>query len=278
MRSCSRCRKMMVGALYQELSPRRQRAFDAHLASCPDCAEEYQQLSWTLKVMDQRQAPAVDPAYWEGFWNRLSSRLEPEKHRTRLPDWRAWFPPVAIPVRPAWVMVTAAVLLVATGIFIGRSTYLSRTGAPTHARAAVLDPALVAEFNTLAGRYLERSKVILLGMDNFDVSEDDLVTLDFSRQQLLSQELVHQGRELKMHQVAATNEGLRMLIEEIERILMQLANSEGEEQEWTIRLIQDGIEKNSILLKITLEELGQSEAPAGRNKPAAGVKKSSVLI
>lgn len=89
MSSCIRCKKMMVGALYQGLSSRRQRIFDAHLASCPECAEEYQQLSWTLKIMDRRQAPAVAPAFWEGFWGRLSNRLEQGRDRAYRRDWRS---------------------------------------------------------------------------------------------------------------------------------------------------------------------------------------------
>lgn len=277
MSSCSRCQKMMAGALYRELTSRQQQAFDKHLATCPQCAEEYQQLLWTLNIMNRRQAPAMDPAYWEGFWDRLSGRLEPGKRKLFRPDWRRWIPPVTIPVRPAWVPVAAAVLLVATGIFIGRSTYLSRTGAPAHARAAVLDPALVAEFNTLAGRYLERSRILLLGLGNFDTEYDDPAVFNFSQQQMISQELLYQGRELRSHKVAASNQGLQYLVDEIELILLQLANSEGENLKWTIQLVQEGIEKNSILLKITLTGLGP-DREGGSEEPGLPEVRGSALF
>ncbi|UCH11323.1 MAG: zf-HC2 domain-containing protein, partial [Fidelibacterota bacterium] len=140
----------MVAALYQELSPQRQRAFDAHLASCSQCATEYQEMSWTLGVMDQREATAPDAAYWKGYWNQLSDRLEPEGRRTVLPDWRNWFPPLIHPVRPAWISVAAAVLLVATGIFIGRTTLLRSPSPGIPVQATVFDPSLIAEFNELA--------------------------------------------------------------------------------------------------------------------------------
>lgn len=277
MSSCSRCRKMMAGALYQELPPRRQRVFDAHLASCPECAEEYQQLSWTLKVMERRQAPAVAPAFWEGFWVRLSDRLEQGQRKAFRPDWRSWVPPV-VPIRPAWITAAAAVLLVATGVFIGRSIYMSQSGgAAAAARAGVFDPAAVAEFNSLASRYLERSRVLLLGLGNFDTEYDDPAVIDLSRQQMISQELLYQGRELRSHQVAASNQGLQYLIDQIELILLQLANSEGENLKWTIQLVQEGIDKNAILLKITLTELAPG-GEGGPEEPGLPEVKGSALV
>ena len=278
MSSCIRCKKMMVGALYQELSSGRQRAFDKHLATCPNCAEEYRQLSWTLKVMERRQAPAVAPAFWNGYWQRLSRRLERERAAPARPKWQEWFQPVMVPLRPAWITAAAAVLLVATGVFIGRSIYMSQSGgAAAAARAGVFDPAAVAEFNSLASRYLERSRVLLLGLDNFDTEYDDPAVIDFSRQQLISQELLYQGRELRGHRVAASNQGLQYLIDQIEIILLQLANSEGENLKWTIQLVQEGIEKNTILLKITLTELGP-DGEGGPEMPGLPEVKGSALF
>ncbi len=278
MSSCGRCQKMMVGALYQELPSRQQHAFDKHLATCPICAEEYQQLLWTLDIMGRRQAPAMDPAYWEGFWDRLSGRLEPGRRKALRPDWRSWFPPAGLPVRPVWISVAAAVLLIATGVYIGRSIYVSQPdGAPAAARAEVIDPAVVAEFNSLASRYLERSRVLLLGLDNFDTEYDDPAVIDFPRQQMISQELLYRGRELRSHQVAASNQGLQYLIDQIELVLLQLANSEGQNLKWTIQLLQEGIDKNAILLKITLTELGP-DGEGGPEEPGLPEVKGSALF
>jgi hypothetical protein len=227
--------------------------------------------------MDQHEVPAADTAYWKGYWNRLSGRLESDGRRTILPDWRTWSLPVLLPVRPAWISVAAAVLLVATGIFIGQSLYVGRSADGAYARASVFDPAVVAEFNSLASTYLERSKVILIGLDNFDPRNDDLSTMNFSRQQRFSQELLRQGRELKSHQVMAADPSMHLLVEEIERVLLQLANSEGEDYRWTISLVQEGIDKNSILLKITLVELGQSHDAVEEDDSSTKVKVSSFL-
>lgn len=254
--SCSRYRKMMTGALYGDLSSRRQKIFDAHLASCPACAEEYRQLSLTLKVMEQREIPEVPPTYWHGFWARLSSRIEQAGKRVHQPAWWRWLPS-ELPVRPALVPIVAALLLVATGIYIGRSLYLDRsiTGLPVATEASVLDPVAVAEFNDLASSYLERAKVVLLGLDNFDTEYDNPAAIDFYQLQTVSQELLYQGRELRGHRAAASNQNLQTLIDLNELILLTLANSdESQNPNWTIRLVQEGIDNNSILLRISMTE------------------------
>ncbi len=279
MSSCSRCQKMMAGALYRELTSRQQQAFDKHLATCPHCAEEYQQLLWTLNIMDRRQAPAMDPAYWEGFWDRLSDRLEPGRRKLFRPDWRRWIPPVTIPVRPAWVPVAAAVLLIATGVYIGRSIYLSQPHGPAAAtRAVVFDPAVVAEFHGMLSHYLGQSRSLLLGLENFDIEHDDPALLDFPRQQMVSWELLVQGRQIKRHAIASGDPRLQYLVGEIERVLLQLANSEGEDLEWTIRLVQEGLEQNAILVKINLTEQEQGEEVMEESESVQGVKKSALLI
>ncbi len=149
MSSCNKCRKMMAGALYGDLSARRQKLLDTHLASCPACAKEYRQLTLTLKVMDQREIPEVPPTYWPSFWARLSDKIEQAGKRAQQPAWWRWLPS-ELPIRPALVPIAAALLLVATGIYIGRSIYLdhSPTGLPVASKAAVLDPVAIQNTTT----------------------------------------------------------------------------------------------------------------------------------
>ncbi len=256
MSSCNKCRKMMAGALYGDLSARRQKLLDTHLASCPACAKEYRQLTLTLKVMDQREIPEVPPTYWPSFWARLSDKIEQAGKRAQQPAWWRWLPS-ELPIRPALVPIAAALLLVATGIYIGRSIYLdhSPTGLPVASKAAVLDPVAIAEYNNLARSYLERANVVLLGLDNFDTEYDDPAAIDFYQLQTVSQELLYQGRELRNHQATASNPNLQSLIDLNELILLTLANSdENQNPRWTIRLVQEGIDNNSILMRISMTE------------------------
>lgn len=275
MKGCRTCKRLMVDALYHELNSRQQKSFDRHLASCKTCASEYQQLSWTLKVMDRREMPVIKPDYWQDYWARLSERLPEKSPRVFWPDWRSWFPTIPLTGRPALIPLVAALLLVATGIFIGRTTLLQRPELGVPVQATVFDPSLIAEFNELASSYLERSKMMLMGLDNFDPRLDDPAALNISRHRDLSQELLLQGRMLRDHQVAVADPRLQILIDEIERVLLQVANSGEQDPMWTVRMAQEGIDKNSILLRITLIEIEPTEVPATEEE--AQVKTSSFL-
>ncbi|MCK4577565.1 MAG: hypothetical protein KAU50_02165, partial [Candidatus Marinimicrobia bacterium] len=157
-----------------------------------------------------------------------------------------------------WVPLAAALMLVITGVFIGRmiftGDYLNERSAQT---AAVLDPAVVAEFNELVGQYLDRAQMILMGLDNLEAGDE---VFDLRHQQRVSQQLLRQGRVLKSHQAVVTDQQYGILVDEIERVLLQFANSEQNDFDWTVRLIQEGIEENSILLKITLTRLDRKGA------------------
>ena len=130
MMACRTCRKMMGAALYGELSPRRQRKFESHRATCASCAEEYRALGLTLQLMDEREKVTVEPEYWEGFWTRLSRRLG-DRSGAAHPRWRNWIRPLPQPTAPVWVSVAAALLLVATGVYLGRSTLPGWAGGGT---------------------------------------------------------------------------------------------------------------------------------------------------
>ena len=275
MKGCKTSKRLMVDALYQELNPDQQKQFEEHLSQCSQCAAEYERLSWTLKVMDQRELPDVQPDYWQDYWARLSERLPDRPRKIVWPEWRSWLPPLAVPGRPALVPVAAALLLIATGIFIGRTTILRVPGQGAPMQATVFDPGLIAEFNDLASSYLERSKIVLMGLNNFNPRLDDPNALNISSHRHLSQEVLRQGRALRNHQVATADPRLQFLIDEIERVLLQVANSGGDDPMWTIRMAQEGIDKNSILLRITLVEIEPTEIPAVEEEPQA--KTSSFL-
>lgn len=276
---CPTARALMAEALYGELSVGHRRKFEVHLAACAECAREFEGLAATLKVMDTLEPAAPPPGYWAGFWQRLLPRLEPAAVGAGVKDWLERFRLPVVPGAPAWAPLAAALMLVITGIFIGRALYLNRIviSAPAGQVATVMDPAALAEFNQLFTRYLAGSKVALLGLDNFDL-EEDLDIIDFPQQRRIYREIIHRGRDLQQHQAAAYDPRLLMLVLEIERLMLPLANSDREDLVWSLQLARDGIQENSVLLKITLTELERQAPGTAVERPAPAPKKSSILI
>ena len=78
MIDCEKCRERMIEALYGELGEDDEASFDAHLDSCASCAAEFKAMTATLELLDKRERPDPGPAFWDGYWDRLSKRLDKE--------------------------------------------------------------------------------------------------------------------------------------------------------------------------------------------------------
>jgi len=95
----------------------------------------------------------------------------------------------------------------------------------------------------------------MLGMKHMEYTPDN--GIDLTGQRELSRALLREGRRLRTHRVADSNPEVEALVSELETLLLQLANSSGEDLDWTVKMIQDGLNQKSIIFQITLTELGQ---------------------
>lgn len=251
---CKRIRSQFTDALYGELSDIRQQKFNTHLSDCDNCHREFEQLKATLNTMEQRTQRDPGTEFWENYWEQLQRELTSSeqtsknmKFRKQINDWLGSF---KIHPRPA-LQFAFAVAFIVLGIYIGKWIY-----APSNRQIPIADHSVTEpdaqRVDTRTVRYLERSKLLLLGLVNFDASSDDLQGLNFQHQQKISRELIHEAKFLKQQ-----NSGylLSSLITDLEVILLQIANLESTNDINGIELIQSGIDRKAILLKINLEEI-----------------------
>ncbi len=117
MSACNRYRDWMVESLYGELDGERQLAFDAHVRECAACAKLVEEMRVTLDAMSARRRPDPGADYWDTYWERLERRLAGADSGARdasRPERRQLF--------GSWgFRVAAAVLILAAGVWIGRS-------------------------------------------------------------------------------------------------------------------------------------------------------------
>jgi len=117
--TCQKSTELILDWIEGELSPEEAAAVEAHVAECPDCAREVEQLRTVLGAIGQ---PAVDPGeqYFDSFYARLRERIDHEA--TYVPWtvklWRALWTPGQW-LRP--VAATLTLLLVAAGAYTGIS-------------------------------------------------------------------------------------------------------------------------------------------------------------
>ncbi len=268
---CNRCRDLFPEAAYKELQGDIRREFEQHLATCAVCRSEFDEMMMTLSMMSERRREEPDEQYMVNFWDRLVPSLTSERekavsHHSRKETAFGWRPARV----PVWAYGIAAVLLVALGIYIGKVVFIARQPAEPLAgetrQSVSVDSTMVS---TLA--YLERSKNLLLGLTN--MTEEHRTVLDIDHERKVSRELIDQARVLTVALNRPDERQLRQLVQDLEIILLQLANIEVGKGKPVIEFVEKGVDRKSILLKINLEEM---RAAAGMDKKRTGHQKTNL--
>ncbi len=108
---CQRARKWMTAAVDGELSPRRRRALDGHLAACAACRRELAVTERMLTALEGLPMEAAVSARLEqATLRRVRLAAADEGERAPASRWTRWLP------LPAFALATAAVLVLAIGI------------------------------------------------------------------------------------------------------------------------------------------------------------------
>jgi hypothetical protein len=271
MITCEEAQEIFTNALYGELDAQRRRAFDAHLAECPECAEECSKLTHTIRVMNLRERPEPDEAFWSETWNKVGREIEPSSLQTRKPQtWIGRY-------RWAW-QVAAAAALVIFGVAIERQYRISDLLSPDHAPeiASETVPAPPTELDLRVDTYLERSKRVLMGLSNLDTSHRDLPGIDFSRERRITQDLVAETRYLKQELDQSREDRLLELIAELEVILLQISKIDESQRDLGVELARIGIHRGALLFKINLEEMKRTTEKYG-NAPDNRRSQSEII-
>lgn len=272
MSDCKKCREMFDEAFYKELDAEKRRFFDNHLSVCPMCKSEFAEMASTLQAMSKRVRPEPGKAFWGGYWSKLSRRMEEEKtNQAKSEQWWRAFPRVWS-FAPKWAFqATAALLLVVLGVFIGRTVFSPSVQVIQQAQQ---EPGIISqqepgvELTHRAQNYIERSKLILLAIVNFDPKTEDPYALSLPYQQQISRQLVQEASYLKEELADTDQRRLQELVTELEMILLQIANLESGQDFETIELVREGVDRQGILLKINLADIRQSAKSKNRTKPA----------
>ena len=259
MNECQQCRDLLEDALYGTMPERQRDVFESHLGRCDVCRQEYEALRKTQVQMERRERPEPGPAFWDGYWDGLAARMHRENQFDRPSPARKPFWDLRHIRMPRWAFQSAAALmLVAVGVFIGRVVLAPPGPADRAALAAVEEsgrPSL--ELASRTRDYVQRSKLVLMAIVNFDPSREDPIVLDLPHKQRISRRLVQEADWLKPRLADASQRRLQELIEDLETILLQIASLEAAEPSTTVELVQAGMQSRGIFLKMHLAEVNE---------------------
>jgi hypothetical protein len=260
MNDCKACKNQMIEAIYGELGRDAKEKFERHLRACPECASEYSLLGATLKLMDKRELPDPGPAFWDGYWERLCRRRTwEEAGEVARPSFGARFVR-AFSRLPRWSYQAAgAAALLLLGILIGGRLFTPPSGrsGPGPAASAVPAGAVIQAEN-----FIERSKVLLLGLVNYDPATGDSYALDLERKKTMSQTLASEAPAIRGALNERGQKRLRDLVADLEVIMMQIANLGAGQEVEGIELVKQGVDKREIFLKIDLDRMGRGARSA----------------
>jgi hypothetical protein len=207
-------------------------AIEFHLSSCADCRAGFEDLRRVLAVANALQVPARSESYGNEVWQRLQPRLS-ERRRW---DWKPKFHVS----RWAWAGLVTAMLVAA--FFLGR--FWPRPEIPV----VKLPPGQVRERILLASvaDHLDSSQRVLMEVVNASGNG----SVDISQQQASAEELVAANRLYRQSAERAGEAGMAGVLEELERILLEIAHSPARLTSGELNEIRHRIDTQGILFKV----------------------------
>jgi predicted anti-sigma-YlaC factor YlaD len=74
--TCQDHKDLMMAYLDDELDDEQKRAFEAHLASCSDCAKDMEEFKKLKEMTDCVALAEPEDRVWDEYWNHTYNRLE----------------------------------------------------------------------------------------------------------------------------------------------------------------------------------------------------------
>jgi hypothetical protein len=256
MNRCDYYYKSIPEYLYGEMQGEDREGFEQHLKKCGSCNRELSEMRELFETIDLRpDRKELDEAFWERNWRKFESNLSAESNLLR--SSRQHFLS-----RNPLLKIAAAFILVVLGFLLGRSGLWR--GEDTPGDIYLSDEAAFTEKQALVD-YLQRSKVILLGVIRLDPQSEDLKQFDFQKEKDLSERLIHEAASLKTTLRKSGDRKTAVLVEELEIILLQIHHLDEKSTDW-IDLVKDAAEKKSLLFRINLEEMRGSKESGDSSK------------
>lgn len=224
-------------------------ALEEHIASCEVCRAQYKDLERTLALVSGAQVPERPADYGQQVWVRLRPQLMERPQSA----WSGFFS------LRHWAMAGALAALMFGAFFAGR--YLPRRGvAPTE--ASIPPQARERILLVAVGDHLEKSQMVLVELEN----AEGRGPVDISPERHLARDLVDSNRLYRETAARAGDVGMASVLDDLERVLIEIANSPARISPVQLQEIQRRIEARGILFKIRV--IGSEAEMQGKSAAA----------
>jgi hypothetical protein len=219
-------------------------AVKKHLAACPDCREEVRKVAAVLNALQDYTVPEPQPAFEQLLWQRIAPAIRPRVAQPRL--WHYWWQ-----YRwQRWVLAPGLVCLLIGSFFVGRLSMSRSINRP------VTVPSTLAGIMSDSGRerillvalgdHLERSQMVLVEIANGKPGS----AAEFQLTQQRAQNLVGENRLYRQAAQLSGDTEFSDLLDELERVLTDIANRPSDLSSPELEQIQHRIESRGLIFKI----------------------------
>ncbi|MDQ1468535.1 MAG: hypothetical protein QOJ99_15 [Bryobacterales bacterium] len=214
-----------------------------HLRDCPECRGAAESLALTLNVCSEWVVPEPDAELGRSVWAQIAPQLEVQggSHAKRHWARHLWGRP-----RP-WLWVAPALLALLLGTF-----YLGRVS------KRVESPVMAGLSNAARQRilaisladHLDRAEMLLTEISN----AGDSGAADISSARYRAQDMVDEGRLMRQSLAEQGDTATLALVDEVERFLLEMANSPDNANAAEVQSIRQRIDSGSLLFKVRIIE------------------------
>jgi hypothetical protein len=257
---------------YHGGEPTKREAIATHVADCPECRAELARIDAVLAALSSLPVPNPGADYGARVWQKIAPRL-PERPPLRwwqfdsgslAAGWRAWLEPR----RLAALGAVAAIAIVA--FVAGRATKRP----PVGQEVVTADASKIRErvLVMAVGEHLGRSEMMLIELGNAEPENSKQKEVNISSERRRAEDLVQENRLYRQTALEQGDTALAGVLDELERVLLDVAHSPGEVTPAQLDEMQQRIAARGILFKVRVvgKELQQRERSAAPAEMQSG--------
>lgn len=219
-------------------------ALASHLETCPECRARLAALRQDLHSMSTADdVPVRGDEYGSQVWARIEPRIKPIPASRWLDRvWEALtFPRLALAGGVAALVVAAFVAGRVTQPIEPPQVATARPQAPN---AQVRERVLLIA----VGDHLERSRMVLAEI----VNRPGTAGADLEPERQVADDLVATNRLYRRTALESGDQAMAASLEELERTLVEIANSPGNASEASVQRLRDRINSQGLIFKVTV--------------------------
>ena len=241
---------------YHDGEVAQREAISGHLADCPECRAELERIDSVLAAIHSITVPDPGEDYGQRVWQQIAPRLAAKR--------RSWWKFLLSEPKPVhWIDSRRLAALGGVAVLVIAAFLAGRFTRRIGPEPAVADAVKVRERVLImaVGEHLGRSEMMLVELANTVPANAGQRQVNISAEQRRAENLLEENRLYRQTALEEGDTALAALLDELERVLLDVAHSPEEITAAQLQTIRQRIETQGILFKVRVvgKELQQRQ-------------------